>query len=44
MSTNEEARFDWRGGWAAAVAFIATMVLLGMGVMGLALRARRPVC
>ncbi|MEO6580885.1 MAG: ATP-binding protein [Sphingomicrobium sp.] len=29
----DEARGDWRGGWAAAVAFIATVVLLGMVVL-----------
>ncbi|MEO7814353.1 MAG: ATP-binding protein [Sphingomicrobium sp.] len=34
MSNNgEEARGDWRGGWAAAIAFIATIVLLGMVVL-----------
>ena len=29
----DEARGDWRGGWAAAIAFIATIVLLGMVVL-----------
>ena len=29
----DEARFDWRGGWAAAIAFVATVVLLGMVVL-----------
>jgi signal transduction histidine kinase/ActR/RegA family two-component response regulator len=29
----DEARFDWRGGWAAAIAFVATIVLLGMVVL-----------
>ena len=29
----DDARFDWRGGWAAAIAFIATIVLLGMVVL-----------
>ena len=34
MSDNgDEARGDWRGGWAAAIAFIATIVLLGMVVL-----------
>ena len=29
----DDARGDWRGGWAAAIAFIATLVLLGMVVL-----------
>ena len=29
----DEARGDWRGGWAAAIAFIATIVLLGMVIL-----------
>ena len=32
-SRGDEAKFDWRGGWAAAIAFIATVVLLGMVVL-----------
>ena len=31
--SGDDARFDWRGGWAAAIAFIATIVLLGMVVL-----------
>ncbi len=34
MRANEDdTTFDWRGGWAAAIAFIATVVLLGMVVL-----------
>jgi len=34
MRPNEDdTTFDWRGGWAAAIAFIATVVLLGMVVL-----------
>ena len=33
MSNGDEPRGDWRGGWAAAIAFIATLVLLGMVVL-----------
>ena len=29
----EETRGGWRGGWAAAIAFVATIVLLGMVVL-----------
>ena len=29
----DEARLDWRGGWAAFIAFVATIVLLGMVVL-----------
>ena len=31
--TGDEATFDWKGGGAAAIAFIATIVLLGMVVL-----------
>ncbi len=31
--SGDDNRFDWRGGWAAAIAFIATIVLLGMVVL-----------
>ena len=32
-ASEEDTTFDWRGGWAAAIAFIATVVLLGMVVL-----------
>ncbi len=32
-NSGDEARGDWRGGWAAAIAFVATIVLLGMVVL-----------
>ena len=33
MTPAEEQRFDWRRGGAAAIALIATLVLLGMVVL-----------
>jgi hypothetical protein len=30
MSMGDDARIDWKGGWAAAIAFFATILLLGM--------------
>jgi signal transduction histidine kinase/ActR/RegA family two-component response regulator len=31
--SGDDATFDWRGGWAAGIAFVATVVLLGMIVL-----------